>query len=387
MGPFSALWQRPPLRAMQARVHTLAGRLEEEAVAIQQIPAPTFSEGARSAYIENRFRALPLSDVARDAIGNVFARLPGRTAGPAVVVSAHLDTVFGPETDLTTRRVGTRLYGPGIADNSLGVAGLLVLAEQLHTLGVKRDIWFVANVREEGLGNLQGMRAAMERLGPQVGTVIVLEGGAYGNVIYRGIGVQRRRLRVETRGGHAWSDFGAPSAIHELCAIGAAIRAVPVPDSPRTSFNLGTIEGGTGVNTIAARANALLDMRSEEPEALTHLAEQIDAILAAARRGNVAVYSDSIGERPAGGIPPTHPLVELACESLAWGGHHDVALRAASTDANIPLALGIPAICIGLAVGNNAHRLDEYIDLSLLPDGLQHCLLVIWTAAELGLGK
>ncbi len=382
MTSFASLWRDATVRDACAALASATERVAQQAVAIQQVPAPTFDEAARARVVWRRFREMGLSDVGMDGESNVFARVPGREAGPALLLSAHLDTVFPLGTDLTVQQEGERLQGPGIADNSLGVAGLLALAEQLRQSRPRRDVWLAANVGEEGLGNLQGMWAVMRRLEPLLGAAVVLEGGALGSVIHRGIGVQRRRLTVETAGGHAWSDFGTPSAIQELCRIGAAIAALTVPTTPRTSYNLGTIEGGSSINTIAPTASALLDLRSEEPAMLQRLAAQIDAILDMVRREGVTVRSEQIGNRPAGGIAPTHPLVRASVESLAWVGC-DASLSAASTDANVPLAMGVPAVCIGMAQGHNAHRLDEYVELGALAQGLQHCFMVVWAAVEI----
>ncbi len=379
----SQLWDRNDVRAASARLHAAIPDVEQETVSIQQIPAPTFTEAARAEYVRQRLQALGLLDVQVDEEGNVTGRAAGREPGLALAVTAHLDTVFGAETDLTARREDGSLWGPGIGDNSLGVSGLLALAAQARELKPRRDIWFIGNVGEEGLGNLQGMWTTMRRLRDALGSVIVLEGGAFGTIIHRGIGVQRRRLTVRTAGGHAWSDFGTPSAIHELCRVGSAIADMQIPTDVPTSFNLGTIEGGTSVNTIAATATALLDLRSEEPDALDRLARQLDAILESARRDGVTITSETIGERPAGGIPPTHPLVRAALASLERVGYHTAHLRAASTDANVPYALGLPAVCIGLTVGHNAHRLDEYVELAPLASGLEHALLVMVAALEM----
>ncbi|MBA3531053.1 MAG: M20/M25/M40 family metallo-hydrolase [Ardenticatenales bacterium] len=380
---FSRLWNQPSIQAACSHLGGIAAETEQDTITIQQIPAPTFSEKARAIYVRERLEALGVSDLMMDEAGNVTARLPGQQRGPGLLLTAHLDTVFSAETDLSVRRQGQRLYGPGIGDNSLAVAGLLTLAKQLRAQPLRRDIWLAANVGEEGLGNLNGMWTVVRRLEKQLGAVIVLEGGAYGTIIHRGIGVKRRQLIVETAGGHAWSDFGTPSAIHELCRLGGAIAALTVPEEPRTSFNLGVIEGGTSINTIAARASALLDMRSEEPTALQRLEAQVDRLVAQARRSGVTVTSKSMGDRPAGGISPTHPLVGAAVESLAWLEEPPPSLRAASTDANVPLALGLPAVCIGLTVGHNAHRLDEYVELGPLKNGVQHVYLVIVAALEI----
>lgn len=382
MTSLSQSWESSVAQAGCAYLVAQVGVTEEAAVRIQQIPAPTFAEQARGRYVLERFRALGLADVRMDEQANVTGRLRGREPGPGVLVSAHLDTVFPAETDLTARRDGERLWGPGIGDNSMGVAGLLALADALCQTTPRRDLWFAANIGEEGLGNLQGMWTVVRALQPHLGAVVVLEGGAYGVVIHEGIGVQRRRLTVEAAGGHAWSDFGAPSAIHELCRLGAALAELNVPEEPRTSFNLGTIAGGTSVNTIAAHATALLDLRSAAPHSLERLAQEVDQLVSRAQREGVTVRSEAIGARPAGSVPATHPLVQAALASLRRVGHPDPQLRNASTDANVPLTLGIPTVCLGITVGHNAHRLDEYIELPPLKAGLQHCYLTILAALE-----
>lgn len=371
----------PPREAPASAIRDLeplVRRTIERALAIQAIAAPTFGEGERAEYVRARLARLPLSDVELAADGNVYARLPGARRRPAIALTAHLDTVFPSETSLVSRREGTRLHGPGMGDNSLGVAGLISLAEALAAAQRRpRDIWFVANVGEEGLGNLSGMWSAMHRLKERLGAAVILEGGSFGSVIHRGIGVARRRIGVRCEGGHAWSDFGAASAIHELCRIGASIAAIRPPTEPRTSYNIGRIEGGRSINTIAEQASLLLDLRSEDPIMLDRLARRIDRLVAAAGRPGVEVTSEAIGERPAGGIPEEHPLVRGAIESLRALGHPEPTRRAASTDANVPLAIGIPALCIGLAEGHNAHRLDEFVDVGPLDRGLLHVLQVL----------
>ena len=382
MSNFSYLWNTPAVQAGCAQLATSVEATLEEAIAIQQVAAPTFAERERARLMVQRFEALGLNDVEMDAEGNVYGRLPGREAGAGVLVSAHLDTVFPAQTDLTVQRKGNRVYGPGIGDNSMGTAGLLRLAMVLSEHTPRRDVWFVANVCEEGLGNLKGMWTVVRRLQPKIGAVVVLEGGMYGSVIHKAIGVHRRRLTVTTDGGHSWSDFGTPSAIHELCRIGAVLAGMKVSKKPRTSYNLGVIEGGTSINTIAATATALLDLRSEEPKGLRQLTDKVDRILLQARRKGVDVRSEVIGERPAGVISLKHPLVQAALASLKWVGHDDPQPRMGSTDANVPLSMGIPAVCIGITVGKNPHRLDEYIELAPLKEGLQHCYLTILVALE-----
>ena len=383
MSDFTSLWKTPAVRAGCAQLAESVEATAQEAIAIQQVAAPTFAEHERARFMLARFELLGLSDVEMDAEGNVYGRLRGRETGAGVLVSAHLDTVFPAHTDLTVRREGDRIYGPGIGDNSMATAGLLRLAALLGEQTPRRDVWVVANVCEEGLGNLKGMWTVMRRLQPKIGAVVVLEGGTYGSVIHQAIGVHRRRLTVTTDGGHSWSDFGTPSAIHELCRVGAALAGMKVPKKPRTSYNLGMIEGGTSINTIAATATALLDLRSEVPKGLQKLTDKVDRILVQVRRKGVELHSEVIGERPAGLISLKHPLVQAALSSLDWVGHDDPQPRMASTDANVPLSMGIPTVCIGVTVGQNAHRLDEYIELTPLKNGLQHCYLTILAALEL----
>lgn len=375
-------WHRPLFQNELTGIARLAARVEADAMRIQRIPAPTFAEGQRADFVAQRFAALGLADVTRDEMDNVCGRIVGRERGPALMISAHLDTVFGRKVALTLHQESHRLVGPGIGDNSMGVAGLLGLADFLRHRPPRRDLWLVANVAEEGLGNLTGMRAMVSRLQPLLGGCIVLEGGTLGAIIHRAIGVERHRIMVQTDGGHSWSDFGQPSAIHILSKIVAQISDIHLPETPRTTFNVGMIEGGRSVNTIAPEASALLDLRSENGVALAALSQQVAEILASAPNSQQLVSSERIGDRPAGAIGKHHPLTQLGCQSLAFLGH-DALLTAASTDANIPLSRGIPTICIGVAEGHNAHRTDEWIDRQTIADGLQHGLLVVRTTEAL----
>jgi tripeptide aminopeptidase len=383
MGSFSQLWSAPGVRSACARLAAAATATVDEAIAIQQIPAPTFEEMERARYVHDRFSQIGLEEVETDEIGNVYGCISGAVSEGGLLISAHLDTVFSRDTDLAVRIEGDRVYGPGIGDNSLGVAGLLALAAELVQSSPPRTIWLVANVGEEGLGNLRGMWSVMRRLQKSLSAVVVLEGAAYGTIVHKGIGVERRRIIVETQGGHSWSNFGVPSAIHELCRVGNMIAALTVPEIPRTTFNLGIIEGGTAINTIAARASALLDLRSEEPASLSELSRRVDDIIRQARSEGVEIHSEVIGERPAGEIAPSHPLVRAAESSLYHLGYIGAKLRPGSTDANVPLAMGIPAVCIGLVEGHDAHRVTESIEPAVLRDGLQHAYLVARSALEL----
>ena len=355
----------------------------ETAISIQQIAAPTFAEHQRGAWVEAHMRRIGLADVASDAIGNVYGRVPGRIAGGALLVAAHLDTVFPASTNLAIRREGQRIYGPGLGDNSLGVAGLLHLGQALREQHItpEHDIWLVANVGEEGLGDLRGMRAAVERLRSQISTAIALEGTGHDRIVHEAIGVRRYQITATAAGGHSWQNFGAPSAIHTLVRLAARFTELVLPQ-PRSSFNIGIIEGGTSINTIAEHASLLLDLRSVETDGLADLIRQVEQHVAATRAAQpeVAIEMVTVGDRPPGRIPRDHPLVKMATAAYQAAGT-SVSYGIGSTDANVPLSMGIPAVCVGVGDGANAHRLDEYIETQRIAAGMRALLWLALNAA------
>jgi len=350
---------------------TITDRILDLAIRIQQIPSPSFNEGKRAAFIRDQFEAEKLNDVWIDSIGNVTARLPGGGITRPVVVTAHSDTVFPKGTDLTVNREGDRISGPGIGDNSLGVAGLFGLLWHLRegTVTLQGDLWLVANVCEEGLGDLKGMRAVTDRFGDESLAYIVVEGMALGQIYHRGLGVQRYRITAITEGGHSWVDHGKPSAIHELAELVTKLTRLEIPNEPRTTLNVGVMRGGTSVNTIAARASLELDTRSVDPESLFNLAQQIEHLVSKATVPGVEFQIEIIGQRPAGEIASQHPLVKLATRILNEQSIPSK-LNIGSTDANIPLSKGLPCICIGLTKGGGAHTVNEYILTPPLESGM-----------------
>lgn len=367
----------------------------ELAMAIQQIPAPTFEEGERAEFVRAKFSEAGLSDVDMDLTGNVYGRWAGGSA-PPLIVSAHLDTVFAHGTNLRLTRdpstVGQaqdnaslrtgpgRIHGPGIGDNSMGVAALLGLAWTLREQRTRPhgDIWFVANTCEEGLGDLRGMRAVVERFGANVTGYLVIEGAALGHIYHRAVGVHRYRITVRTAGGHAWSDYGKPSAVHELAALAARIASLNLPATPRTTLNVGRITGGTSVNTLAAEASLELDMRSEAPAALAELIQRVDALIEAANRPGVRVEAEVIGHRPAGEIPVHHPLIELALACTRRQGIEPT-LIGGSTDANVPFSLGLPAVVMGVTTGGGAHTPSEYVNVEPVAQGMRALMEFVTT--------
>jgi acetylornithine deacetylase/succinyl-diaminopimelate desuccinylase-like protein len=352
-------------------VSTPIDRLLDLAVRIQQVPAPTFEEEERAMLVRDLFTAESLQDVSMDANHNVYGRLPGRTNINPLVVTAHLDTVFSARTP-GLERTGDRIAGPGIGDNSLGVAALMGLVWMLRDGGaiLDSDLWLVANACEEGLGDLKGMKAVVDRFGGEVRAYLVLEGTALGQIFHRAVGVRRYRVTVTTSGGHSWSDYGHPSAVHEVAAIITRLTSLRLPVSPRTTINVGTIAGGTGVNVLAPDARFELDVRSESAKVLSTLVAKVEHRIMGALRDGVDVGTQVIGERPAGEIPPDHALVKLARDCLEAEGITP-SLTSASTDANIPLSRGIPAIVLGVTTGSGAHTPHEYIDTAPVGKGMR----------------
>jgi len=357
------------------------------AVEIQQVPAPTGAEAVRANWVERRFGQMKLADVSQDSLYNVYARVPGAKQAPALLVSAHTDTVFTANTDLSVRvdEETGRIYGPGIGDNSAGVAALITLAEMLTKLPAPPvDIWLVANTGEEGLGDLRGMRAAMDRLDSVVGAAIVIEGMGLGRIVHRGLGSRRYRITAHAPGGHSWSDFGSASAIHVLVQLAADLTRLRVPETPRTTYNIGRIGGGRSVNTIAQEAWLELDVRSEETASLEQAVADVLEFVHNYQapewlRRDVRVEATVIGDRPPGGIDAGHPLVQAAMAALRDVGRQDEPdLRISSTDANIPLSRGIPAVCVGITEGGGAHRLEEWLQKQPLGQGMRHLMLLAW---------
>ena len=336
-----------------------AGDLTEETVRIAEVPAPTFAESDRAAYVVTRFRELGLEQIETDHVGNVYGLLAG-TGPPALAFAAHMDTVFPADLPHTVRRTEGRLYGPGVGDNSAGLAGVLGALAALRAAGAqpRRPVWFVATVGEEGLGNLRGAAAATDRLGRDVDAVIAVEGSFFGRLSHTGVGSRRLEIRCRTAGGHSWHDFGRPSAVHALARAAAAISSFTVPAEPRTTFNIGCFEGGTGVNVIAEDVRLLLDMRSVDARALDDLTARVRHVVGAAATQGVEFAVQEVGFRPAGSLSPQHSLVRI-CAAVLQRLHVTPQYAPASTDANIPLSRGILAVTLGITRGGGAHTRGE----------------------------
>jgi acetylornithine deacetylase/succinyl-diaminopimelate desuccinylase-like protein len=360
-----------------AWVDAHATQVAEEAIRICEIPAPTFDEGERAKYVRGRFEALGLKDVTIDAAGNARGRRPGAGSGPGLAMAAHLDTVFPRGTDVKVKREGTHLHAPGIGDNSVAIASLLAMVEALNTGGVRTagDLYLASNTGEEGLGDLKGMKAFITDVKHRVAAAIAVEGMKVNRIIHVAVGSRRYKVTYTARGGHSWGHFPSPSAIHILGRAIADISRLEVPKEPKTTYNVGVIHGGTTVNTIAAEADMLVDMRSVDAGALAKLEKQVlEIITHAAKEGDGQVKLELVGDRPAGAIPATHPVVQT-CMAV----HRILGLQTftepGSTDHNVPLAMGLPGVCLSVTEGANEHRLDEYIETGPIPTGVKNILL------------
>jgi tripeptide aminopeptidase len=337
---------------------------------ICEVPAPTGQEHERALLIASLWQERGYTPEI-DAVSNVYVRRRGiRRRGPLLLLLAHIDTVFPASTPIVVKREGNTLAGPGISDNSVNVAAMLHVLHLLDELGIKTatDIIAVANVGEEGLGNLLGARTAVERYRERLGAVVVIDGGL-GYITYGAVGSKRWRITVRGPGGHSYGSFGIPNAIHGLGRIIAALADLQVPPTPKTTFSVGVIEGGTSVNTIAASASAQLDMRSTDVEALNRLAEQAQQIIEKCAGTGLSVEIEVLGERPAGERSLSDPLILLAGETLRWLGiepHYGLS----STDANVPISFNIPAVCVGVTRGEHAHTLQESLSISPIGCGL-----------------
>ncbi len=385
--------------------------------ALCAIPAPTGAEGRRAAHLAELFRAVGLHDVTIDEVGNVYGWTGsnGGRADAPVVLSAHLDTVFGPEVNVAVERRGQRLEGPGISDNARGLAALVAVAEAMVVTRVRtaRPVLFAATVGEEGSGDLRGVKylldggngvgaqhAAPLRRGATLhaapAAFIALDGAGLERVVHRALGSKRYRVTFRGPGGHSWAAFGVANpanAVGRATALLADLPTRTAPPAPRTTCAVVRLGGGTGLNSIPQEAWLDLDLRSEDPKALAQLDVTVRAALDRAlddenrRRAPgtppLTLEHRPIGDRPSGVTPRTHPLVLAAIAANRVLGR-DAELASASTDANVPIALGIPAIALGAGgKAGDAHLATEWYENTEGALGIVRALLVTVAMAEL----
>lgn len=358
-----------------------------------EIPAPPFKEAVRAAAYAAAFRAAGLRNVRIDEAGNVLGERPGRQPRPHLVISAHLDTVFPEGTDVTVRRDGPRLYGPGIGDDCRGLAVLLAVARALDAAGVQTpgSMTFVGTVGEEGLGDLRGVKALFaETLKGQVDRFVSVDGSGHA-VTNVAVGSRRYRVTFTGPGGHSYEDFGRANPAHALGRVLASIADWQVPSSPKTTFSVGRVGGGTSVNAIPSDAWMEVDLRSSDAAALRALEARLKEAVTRAlteenarwrQNGRLTVAIEPIGDRPGGTTSAESPIVRTALGVSSFLGIRSV-LNASSTDANVPIALGIPAITTGGGgIGRGAHSLQETFDTTDSWRGSQRILLLAIALAQ-----
>jgi tripeptide aminopeptidase len=359
----------------------------DQQIALSEIPAPEFGEAKRGESLQKLFEANGLK-VRTDKVGNVIGERPGADANSVILLAAHLDTVFPAGTDVRVKKNGNRIVGPGIADNGAGLSALLAVARALSEGRVRtnKTIVFAGDVGEEGEGNLRGIRALVEEYGQRLAAVVAVDGASTEHITTQGIASHRFEVTITGPGGHSWSDFGAPNPITALARGIVKFSSLTVPEDPRSSYNFGVVEGGTSVNSIPARAIVKVDLRSEEESEVVKMETALRAAMeagikeemaAAARDSNAALQVNfrSLGLRPSGKLPENSPLLDSIRSVDRFLGTRS-RLERSSTDANIPLSLGIPAISIGGGgKASGSHTLDEWYDPTGRELGLKRLFL------------
>ena len=393
--PTATLRTHRALARHHARLRERDGGIVRAQVALSEIAAPTGEEHERGRWIQRRFAELGLSDVRTDDAGNVIGRRRGASDEPPVVVCAHLDTVFPRDVDLRVRRDGPRLVGPGIGDNGRGLAAMLALAEEIdgRALRTRRAIDFVATVGEEGLGDLRGAKYHFAHLRQPAHAAVAIDGAGDERVVHRALGSRRYRMAFHGPGGHSWAAFGVPNAVHAAARAAVRLAALPLPAEPRTTLSVGRIGGGISVNAVPEEGWLEIDLRSTSLAVIERIDREIRRVASCAaaeeneRRapGTVPLAStlETIGDRPCGETPGSDPLVVAALEATALVGR-EPELATASTDANVPISRGIPAIAIGAGGrGGDAHTPGEWYDNTDGWLGVARALTIVVSVAGL----
>lgn len=403
--------QRAVHRAFQW-LHLQEPKLREWHRQIASIPAPPFGEGARAQWLAERFTALGLDNVHIDDCGNVLGYIRGAGHGdshakalaprPCILLSAHLDTVFPSDAFGNLTQEDSRLFGPSVSDNCVGLTALLAIAGAMRSTDLRpeNDVLFAGNVGEEGEGNLRGMRYLFTEspVATAIRAAVVLDGAGMDSIVSHALGSKRFQVSIAGPGGHSWTDAGAPNPILVLANALTDLGKMQMPDSPRTTWNVGHIEGGTSINAIPHSAQARIDTRSTDPAVLRQLEQQIvrsidDAVQKANARAKrtfnegknrpvVTFQIETIGERPAAALREDAEILTIL---RAVDRHLGIQSqpRIASTDANIPLSLGIEAVSIGGGgTGGGIHTLQEWFDATGRDLALRRILLLVLALSQ-----
>jgi tripeptide aminopeptidase len=383
----SDLLKDPAVKTVLEAAKMAEGVAIEDQIRFCEVPAPVFKEAARGEVVRQAFQQLGLRNVRIDKAGNVVGERPGASVRPRLVLSAHLDTVFPEDTDVRVKRIGTVLHGPGIGDDCRGLAVLVAVARALRqgNLQTTGSIAFVATVGEEGLGDLRGVKQLFkDTLANQIDQFVSIDGTGLG-VTNVGVGSRRYRVTFKGAGGHSFAAFGLANPIDAMGRAVAKIADFQVSRQPKTTFNVGRVGGGTSVNSIPSESWMEVDMRSSDAASLAALDAKFQkAIDAAVAEENerwhsstpVTVVKERVGDRPAGATPARSPIVRTT-EAVHQALGLPVTLSESSTDSNIPMSLGVPAITIGGGGrGNAAHALTESFDTADSWMGTERALLL-----------
>jgi acetylornithine deacetylase/succinyl-diaminopimelate desuccinylase-like protein len=394
-GSLHTLWHSDALQRARRELAARDRDIVEAQIAVSEIAAPTGDERARGTWMADRFRALGLHSVRTDDAGNVIGRREGRRDEAPVVICAHLDTVFPHGVAVRVQRDGSRICGPGIGDNGRGLAVMLALAAIIdgRTLRTRAPIDFVATTGEEGTGDLRGAKELFANAARDARAAIALDGAGDERIVHRALGSRRYRIGFQGVGGHSWTAYGIPNPVHAAAIVGAKLARLSVPGEPRTTLSIGRIGGGISVNSIPDTGWLEVDLRSTSSTMLDRYDREIRAAARAAEqeenarraRGTLQLQCQVslIGDRPSGETPPDHPLVKLAMEATRLIGRVPE-LATASTDANVPISRGIPAIAIGAGGrGGDAHTSAEWFDNTDGQLGVARALAIIVSGAGL----
>jgi acetylornithine deacetylase/succinyl-diaminopimelate desuccinylase-like protein len=398
---------RPLLRPLADALRARDAATLESQVRLAQLAAPTGGETRRAALVADAFRLRGFTHVHTDRVGNVIARRPPQASSAThaplaqpIVCMAHLDTVFAADTPLLLRHEGARLVCPGIGDNARGLAAMLAIADTLGVPGLDGDaaslthaVEFVATVGEEGLGNLRGARGYFDDLATEGRVplaVLALDGPGDERIVHHALGSRRYRITFHGPGGHSWADFGRPNAIHAAGRAAFWLATMPSEFRSAVAVSVGRIGGGESLTAIPTLAWMEVDVRATDDAVLGRADRQLRSVVRQATLDENRGHADApmraevtvLGERPAGQLPADHPVVALATAATHDGGREAMS-AIASTDANIPLSRGIPAITIGAGGrGGGAHTPDEWYENADGPRGLVRALTILTALAR-----
>lgn len=343
----------------------------ELAIALSRIPSPTGNEKNKAEYIRNWLDGIGSCDVCTDEAGNVICTCGNGGNEPVSIYAAHIDTVFNDIKNINPIVKDGRIYAPSIQDNSINAAALMYFVRYLDESGWKpgANLMFAFDTGEEGTGNLKGMRHIFDKLKYEAKEVVAVDLG-YNTVINKAVGSKRYSVNITTPGGHSWKDFGNDNAIFHAASIIGKLYAIKPANEPRTTYNAGMIRGGTSINTIAPGAEILIDLRSESSESLICLEKKFLKILDETVNDKVKIDCHLIGERPCGSINEENRLMKRITRVMK-GLDIEMHPASGSTDANIPISMGIPAVSFGVCNGGGAHTANEYIETDTLEKGLK----------------